>query len=1600
MNFFKHNPLPFYKKTNESGFTLIELAVVIVIVGIIISIMATVLPSLIQSAKIKKTQAILEKMDYSLEGYIVANGRCPCPDTDGDGIENRIPGASPPTDDTCSSYVGDIPYVTLGLSLGNDAWGNRLKYGVYDDFIRTTKSGLCTSLSSFIAAPFDNSKLYTTDQSGNDTNQAYVTVSGGPKDLDNDGSDVFFDGLNEGTDIQFDDPNRIEDHVTYLYDDLMRATSFTYLYGKNCTGGGGGGGGGGPSGVENTDALCSDTIDNDGDGKIDCHDQDCCGSGVSPSICPDGCPPPDDVKITTTPDPITDGIVGQTNYSHTFQATGGSGYYYWYLDSITPAISELSMNLWSGNLSGTINVCEGAYTVNVRAEDRYDSSRTDSHPFTLNVNNGTLSISPAPNGLGETNPDFTVNSSTFSQVFTASGPHVGVFNWSLSWVGTDPGGFQVNSDDGKFWKSSSTTEGTYTFTLTATDSICSTNKITTNSYTIKITPEGAGAPYTEGMEAEWRFDECATWDGVSYDVVDSLGDINHYGKASGGVAAIHSGKICRAASFDGSDDKIMSDVLTDSDIIVFNDEVTLACWFKSPGGGGSYPRLIEFSDAAGSSSWSTSICYDTDGSLRAWVSDQTSGMRGGTIDYSIEHYNDNKWHHAVYTYKGGSGGSGKLYVDGVLKQTNTSSLTSNIHDAETFVIGGYYPDSSNGFRGLIDEVMVFHREFTSDEVTDLYNMTRSSCDGSCYNAPIGQWNMDESLWGGVADEVKDSSGNNLDGYAQNGATTTTNGKVCRAGDITGATQGVIIPDDNLLDFDGNPFTIAFWYWLNQASTGNWDQIFVKGNGSSRNYAMWMRNGSSGLVLMSVDPGNQYFYSVSTLTTGKWYFINAVHENGNLDMYITESGNPLNWESRRSVTMSGTGDNNDPLYIGRSPNYATIQAKIDQFVLYDRALAENELTALMNASDVCPPEIISISTTSLPNGIINSPYSATVTATGGTTPYGWEIVDITPSISGLSIITNPDYTGTLQGTTNVCAGNYAITLKVTDAAAGFDQKDFTLTVANGTLTISPAPSGSTDFTCTSSTFYQDFTVSGPMLGDFDFDNTVTWLVDPGGFELLDIGTNTVRFRKIDTSGSGNYSFKITGQDSTCATNTLDSGYYSISISGNGQNKPYYYGIVAEWRMDECTWESAGDVKDGSSNNLDGNPNGNAETTSFGKICRAGVFNGTDAYVAPPDASELDITGDISVSLWFYPHDLDSNLLSNRYNFSGNEWGYHLQTLADGTVVWSSHDGATNANAACVAHSTGKIALSQWNHIVVTKPGDSTTVNFYINGVSAGSDTVQRTAIAYSGSYTARRIGAGTISYTYTGWGGVFGNKQYTDGKIDEFMIYSRVLDSDDIQTLYTLSPLCPDTDCYTAPVVKYMMEEASWGNGSEPYVQDSIGSYHGTAYNGATTVDDSGCKAGNFDSTQNQYVNCDNIPISGNTTVSCWLNTSAQQEVPFHKDHCFTFIIRASGDISYADSSNWSYANFGDHGIDFIFGEWNHIVVSKTGSTVRIYRNGDLKLTRTFGSAITSNSNNVYIGSYNGASNYYDGLIDEVIMWNRGLSESTIKKMYEAGRCAD
>ncbi|MHB1427846.1 MAG: type II secretion system protein [Rhodocyclaceae bacterium] len=112
----------------QSGFTLTEMAVVLVIVALLIGGMILPLSAQQDIRYTAETQKQLDDLGEALYGYAAShadgNGRpfLPCPDTDGNGTENRSGTA-------CTSQEGTLPWADLGLAR-QDAWGNAFRYRV------------------------------------------------------------------------------------------------------------------------------------------------------------------------------------------------------------------------------------------------------------------------------------------------------------------------------------------------------------------------------------------------------------------------------------------------------------------------------------------------------------------------------------------------------------------------------------------------------------------------------------------------------------------------------------------------------------------------------------------------------------------------------------------------------------------------------------------------------------------------------------------------------------------------------------------------------------------------------------------------------------------------------------------------------------------------------------------------------------------------------------------------------------------------------------------------------------------------------------------------------------------------------------------------------------------------------------------------------------------------------------------------------------------------------------------------------------------------------------------------------------------------------
>lgn len=120
-----------YYLRKYAGFTLVEMAIVLVILGFVLS--ALLLPLQAQREQVfqLQTQTTLENARRALLGFAQQQGRLPCPATAAsNGMSLPLAGG------TCNQQVGFLPAVTLGIQptdaqgFAIDGWNNRIQYAV------------------------------------------------------------------------------------------------------------------------------------------------------------------------------------------------------------------------------------------------------------------------------------------------------------------------------------------------------------------------------------------------------------------------------------------------------------------------------------------------------------------------------------------------------------------------------------------------------------------------------------------------------------------------------------------------------------------------------------------------------------------------------------------------------------------------------------------------------------------------------------------------------------------------------------------------------------------------------------------------------------------------------------------------------------------------------------------------------------------------------------------------------------------------------------------------------------------------------------------------------------------------------------------------------------------------------------------------------------------------------------------------------------------------------------------------------------------------------------------------------------------------------
>lgn len=118
-----------YIKFRQQGFTLVEMAIVLVILGFVLGALLLPLQAQRQQLAQSQTENTIELAKQALLGFAQSNGRLPCPAI-ASGSESPLGGG------TCTQQVGFLPAATLGIQPTNsqgfaiDAWNNPIRYSV------------------------------------------------------------------------------------------------------------------------------------------------------------------------------------------------------------------------------------------------------------------------------------------------------------------------------------------------------------------------------------------------------------------------------------------------------------------------------------------------------------------------------------------------------------------------------------------------------------------------------------------------------------------------------------------------------------------------------------------------------------------------------------------------------------------------------------------------------------------------------------------------------------------------------------------------------------------------------------------------------------------------------------------------------------------------------------------------------------------------------------------------------------------------------------------------------------------------------------------------------------------------------------------------------------------------------------------------------------------------------------------------------------------------------------------------------------------------------------------------------------------------------
>ena len=370
----------------------------------------------------------------------------------------------------------------------------------------------------------------------------------------------------------------------------------------------------------------------------------------------------------------------------------------------------------------------------------------------------------------------------------------------------------------------------------------------------------------------------------------------------------------------------------------------------------------------------------------------------------------------------------------------------------------------------------------------------------------------------------------------------------------------------------------------------------------------------------------------------------------------------------------------------------------------------------------------------------------------------------------------------------------------------------------------------------------------------------------------------------------------------------------------------------------------------------NPFGTSTAYSTSVIGGSGYFDGSGDYLTVADNAALDVdAGSFTMEAWVYLTDatVTSPILAKNFGSAGG-WMFWVQS----TLRLRMYDASAGQ---VTATSSASLISNSWNHVAATRSSNTLTV--YVNGVSSGTATFTGTstnaAVLEIGGYgAATAVSTGYISDARL----VKGSVVYT-GNFTPPTAPLTAITNTSLLTNFTNGAIFDNAmmnDLETVGNAQISTSVKKYGTGSLSF--DGTGDY-------LTTPNSPNLNFGSGDFTIELWL-YSTVGTSNESVVNKGYNNAGNLSYLLFLDANTLGFFASSNGTSFDIASNISMGTATQN-------TWVHFAASRSGSSIRLFRNGTLINTVTSSATIYTGTTNLYIGSSDSGGLNFNGYIDDL-----------------------